>query len=160
MITLAVFVALATTTDGFFTIRNLRNILDQQPTILIAASFMTLAIIAGSFDVSVSSVCVAAPLFALSVENATGSAGLAMVTALVVGLVTGAMDAALAQAGTKLAETDSVMVGTTRFVNALVERRHLARTGLTSDSSPKFSAHMRKAGNSSNSWRSGNSSGF
>ena len=92
VITLAVFVALAATTDGFATIRNLRNILDQQSTVLIAASFMTLAIIAGNFDVSVSAVFVAAPLFALTVENATGSAGLAVVTAIAVGLVMGSIN--------------------------------------------------------------------
>ena len=92
VITLAVFVALASTTDGFATIRNLRNILDQQSTVLIAASFMTLAIIAGNFDVSVSAVFVAAPLFALTVENATGSAGLAVATAIAVGLIMGSIN--------------------------------------------------------------------
>ena len=92
VITLAVFVALAATTDGFATIRNLRNILDQQSTVLIAASFMTLAIIAGNFDVSVSAVFVAAPLFALTVENATGSAGLAVATAIAVGLIMGSIN--------------------------------------------------------------------
>ncbi len=92
VITIAVFLALATTTDGFATIRNMRNILDQQSTILIAASFMTLAIITGNFDVSVSAIFVASPLFALTVENATGSAGLAVVTAVVVGLIMGAFN--------------------------------------------------------------------
>jgi ribose transport system permease protein len=92
VITIVVFLALATTTDGFATIRNLRNILDQQSTILIAASFMTLAIIAGNFDVSVSAVFVATPLFALTVENATGSAGLAVAAAVAVGLLMGAIN--------------------------------------------------------------------
>ncbi len=89
VITIAVFLALATTTEGFATTRNLRNILDQQSTVLIAASFMTLAIIAGNFYVSVSSVFVTAPLFGLVVENATGSALLALGAALVVGPLMG-----------------------------------------------------------------------
>jgi ribose/xylose/arabinose/galactoside ABC-type transport system permease subunit len=41
IITILLFIILALTTDGFFTERNLRNILDQQSTILIAASFTT-----------------------------------------------------------------------------------------------------------------------
>jgi len=44
--------------------------------------------------------------------------------------VKSAISAALAQAGTKTTDVDAVMVGTTHFVNALVERRHLARVGL------------------------------
>ncbi len=89
VITITLFVALALTTDGFATERNMRNILDQQSTILIAASFMTIAIISGNFDVSVSSIFVSAPLFALAVENATGSVTLAILTALAIGLLMG-----------------------------------------------------------------------
>ena len=89
VITVLLFVVLALTTDGFATDRNFRNLLDQQSTVLIAASFMTIAIIAGNFDVSVSAVFVTAPLFALTVENATGSVALALVVALIVGLAMG-----------------------------------------------------------------------
>lgn len=89
VITALLFVTLAATTDGFATLRNMRNLLDQQSTILIAASFMTIAIIAGNFDVSVSAVFVSAPLFALTVENATQSATLAVITAVLVGLAMG-----------------------------------------------------------------------
>lgn len=92
VITIGLFLLLALTTDGFATERNMRNILDQQSTVLIAASFMTIAIIAGNFDVSVSAVFVTAPLFALTVENATGSVGLALIVALTVGLVMGAFN--------------------------------------------------------------------
>ena len=42
VITIALFITLAVTTDGFATDRNFRNLLDQQSTILIAASFMTI----------------------------------------------------------------------------------------------------------------------
>lgn len=92
VITLLLFVLLAATTDGFATERNFRNILDQQSTVLIAASFMTIAIIAGNFDVSVSSVFVTAPLFALTVENATGSVTLAVLVGIIVGLAMGAFN--------------------------------------------------------------------
>jgi len=85
VVTVALFLALALTTDGFATLRNFRNILDQQSTVLIAASFLTIAMIAGNFDVSVSAVFVATPLVALTVENATGSVPLAILAALVVG---------------------------------------------------------------------------
>ncbi|MCF6322384.1 MAG: ABC transporter permease [Rhizobiaceae bacterium] len=92
IITILLFLALAITTDGFATPRNMRNLLDQQSTILIAASFMTIAIIAGNFDVSVSSIFVAAPLFALTVENSTGNAFLAVAVAVLIGLSMGAFN--------------------------------------------------------------------
>ena len=79
IITILLFIMLALTTEGFFTERNLRNILDQQSTILIAASFMTIVIISGNFDISVSSIFVVSPLFALLVENATGNIFLALI---------------------------------------------------------------------------------
>jgi len=89
LVVIAQFLILASTTSGFLRHANLRNVLDQQSSLLIAASFMTITMIAGSFDVSVASVFVAAPLFALQVENATGNAGLALVVGVVVGLVIG-----------------------------------------------------------------------
>ena len=62
LVTILLFVILAVTADGFATERNLRNILDQQSMVIIAASFMTIAIISGNFDVSVSAIFVTAPL--------------------------------------------------------------------------------------------------
>lgn len=91
-ITVGLFLLLAMTTEGFATERNMRNILDQQSTVLIAASFMTMAIIAGNFDVSVSSIFVVSPLFALYVENATGSVGLALLVAIIIGLLMGSFN--------------------------------------------------------------------
>ncbi len=64
--------------------------LDQQATLLIAASVATLTMIAGGFDVSVSAVAVAAPLVALRVENATGSVALALLAGCALGLAVGA----------------------------------------------------------------------
>ena len=89
LVTVLLFVLLALTTDGFASFRNFRNILDQQSTVLIAASFMTIATIAGNFDVSVSAVFVATPLVALTVENATGSVPLAVLAAVLTGTLMG-----------------------------------------------------------------------
>ncbi|MEZ5256612.1 MAG: hypothetical protein R2705_06895 [Ilumatobacteraceae bacterium] len=89
VVTVALFLFLAGTTDGFLTSPNFRNILDQQSTLLIAASFVTITMIAGGFDLSVASVFVVAPLFALQVEHQTGSTVLAAVTGVAVGLVVG-----------------------------------------------------------------------
>jgi ribose transport system permease protein len=87
--TLLLFVVLALSTDGFLTVANMRNVLDQQATLLIAASFATISLIAGAFDVSAASVFVVAPLFALRVENETGSIPLAILAGLGVGMFVG-----------------------------------------------------------------------
>ncbi|MGB1159669.1 MAG: ABC transporter permease [Alphaproteobacteria bacterium] len=92
LVTILLFVVLAVTADGFATERNLRNILDQQSMVIIAASFMTIAIISGNFDVSVSAIFVTAPLFGLRVENMTGNVFLAVAAALAVGLIMGAIN--------------------------------------------------------------------
>ena len=92
LVTILLFVILAVSADGFATERNLRNILDQQSMVIIAASFMTIAIISGNFDVSVSAVFVTAPLFGLRVENMTGNVFLAVAAALAVGLLMGAIN--------------------------------------------------------------------
>ncbi|MBL6773592.1 MAG: ABC transporter permease [Alphaproteobacteria bacterium] len=92
LVTIALFVVLAVTADGFATERNLRNILDQQSMVIIAAAFMTIAIISGNFDVSVSAIFVTAPLFGLKVENLTGNVFLAVVAAIAVGLIMGAIN--------------------------------------------------------------------
>ena len=94
-VTLALFVLLAATTDGFLTGPNLRNVLDQQATLLIAASVATLTMIAGGFDVSISAVAVVAPLVALRVENATGSVALALLAGCLFGLGVGAANGSI-----------------------------------------------------------------
>tara|TARA_B100000287_G_scaffold410974_1_gene439957 strand:- start:66 stop:1001 length:936 start_codon:yes stop_codon:yes gene_type:complete len=93
VIAIALFIILAITTEGFFTERNMRNLLDQQSTILIAASFMTIVIISGNFDISISSIFVVAPLFALSIENATGSVMLCLIGGLTIGILMGGFNA-------------------------------------------------------------------
>ena len=93
VITIALFIILALTTEGFFTERNIRNLLDQQSTILIAASFMTIVIISGNFDISISAIFVVTPLFALNIENATGNILLSVLGGVGLGVVLGAFNA-------------------------------------------------------------------
>lgn len=94
-VVVALFVVLALTTPNFLTQANLRNILDQQSLVLIAASVATLTMIAGGFDVSQAAVYVAAPLVALQVENATGSVVLAAGAGLGFGLAVGILNGAI-----------------------------------------------------------------
>ncbi|CCH77474.1 Inner-membrane translocator [Nostocoides japonicum T1-X7] len=91
----ALFIILSLTTPGFFSGLNLRNLLDQQAPILIAAAPLTLVLIAGQFDVSLSAVYITAPLVGLQVESHTGSIALAVLAGLVAGLAAGAFNALL-----------------------------------------------------------------
>jgi len=93
VITISLFLILSLTTEGFFTERNIRNLLDQQSTILIAASFMTIVIISGNFDISISAIFVVAPLFALNIENATGNILLSVIGGVSLGVILGSFNA-------------------------------------------------------------------
>lgn len=93
VITITLFLILSLTTEGFFTERNIRNLLDQQSTILIAASFMTIVIISGNFDISISAIFVVAPLFALNIENATGNILLSVLGGVGLGVILGSFNA-------------------------------------------------------------------
>ena len=93
VITIDLFLILSLTTEGFFTERNIRNLLDQQSTILIAASFMTIVIISGNFDISISAIFVVAPLFALNIENATGNILLSVLGGVGLGIILGSFNA-------------------------------------------------------------------
>jgi len=98
-VVLALFVVLAVTTPNFLSAANMRNILDQQSLVLIAACALTVTMISGGFDISQGAVYVAAPLVALSVENATGSIGLALLAGLGFGLLAGALNAGVVTIG-------------------------------------------------------------
>lgn len=91
-VTLSLFVVLSVTTKNFLSVNNLTNVLDQQATLLIAAAALTLPIIAGGFDVSLSAIYVLAPLVALRVENASGSVVLSIVAGVAAGLAAGAVN--------------------------------------------------------------------
>jgi ribose transport system permease protein len=91
-VVVALFVGLALTTPNFLSAANMRNILDQQSLILIAASAATIVLISGGFDLSQGAVFVVAPLVALSVEVQTGSVILALIAGLGFGLIAGAIN--------------------------------------------------------------------
>ena len=93
VITISLFLILSLTTEGFFTERNIRNLLDQQSTILIAASFMTIVIISGNFDISISAIFFFFPLFALNIENATGNILLSVLGGVGIGIILGSFNA-------------------------------------------------------------------
>ena len=93
VITISLFLILSLTTEGFFTERNIRNLLDQQSTILIAASFMTIVILSGNFDISISAIFVVAPLFALNIDNATGNILLSVLGGVGLGVILGSFNA-------------------------------------------------------------------
>ncbi len=88
-VTILLFVGLSLTTENFASSTNLRNILDQQATVLIVASVTTLTVIAGGFDVSLGAVYILTPLVALRIENTTGSLLLAVGGGMLAGLLAG-----------------------------------------------------------------------
>ncbi|QOT19931.1 ABC transporter permease [Paenarthrobacter sp. YJN-5] len=93
--TVAMFLVLAGTTPGFVSSDNLLNVLDQQSVVLIAAAPLTLTLIAGHFDISVSGVFITAPLVGIQLENASGSLPLAIAGGLAAGIVFGLFNAFL-----------------------------------------------------------------
>ena len=98
-VVLALFVILTVTTPNFLSSANLRNILDQQSLVLIAASLATIVMISGGFDISQGAVYVVAPLVALGVEIQTGSLILALAAGLGFGVVAGALNAGVVTVG-------------------------------------------------------------
>ena len=84
-----VFLGLTVTTDNFFSVMNLRNILDQQAFVLIIAGFATIVIISGGFDVSLGAIYILSPIVALKVENATGSILYMVLAGAAVGITAG-----------------------------------------------------------------------
>jgi ribose transport system permease protein len=88
-VTVLLFLGLASTTPNFATSDNLRNILDQQSTVLIVAALTTLTVIAGGFDISLGAIYILSPLVAFRVENDTGSMLLAVLAGMMTGLAAG-----------------------------------------------------------------------
>ena len=84
-----VFLGLTATTENFFSIMNLRNILDQQAFVLIIAGFATIVIVSGGFDVSLGAIYVLSPIVALKVENSTGSLLYMVLAGAAVGVTAG-----------------------------------------------------------------------
>lgn len=92
-VTILLFALLALSTGPFLSTANLRNILDQQSLLLIAGSALTLTLIGGGFDISISASFINAGIVTAITANATGNplfalaAGIAL--ASVFGLVNG-----------------------------------------------------------------------
>lgn len=91
-VTLALFLVLSFWSSAFLTQDNLLNVLDQQSTVLIVAAAVTITMIAGNFDVSLSAIYTLASVVAVQVANGTGSIVLGIAAALAVGLASGALN--------------------------------------------------------------------
>jgi ribose transport system permease protein len=94
-VTLVLFVTLSVASPAFLTETNLANVLDQQSTVLIVAAAVTIAMISGNFDMSLSGVFTLASVTALQVENGSGSIVLALLAALAVGVAAGVFNGAV-----------------------------------------------------------------
>lgn len=92
-VTATLFGFLAIATDGFLRAANLRNVLDQQSLILIAASFATLTIIGGGFDISQAAVFVTSSIVAVQALNASDSILLGVLAGIGLGVVAGVVNA-------------------------------------------------------------------
>lgn len=86
-VTVALFVLLTQASDAFLSVANLRNVLDQQSLILIVGSAMTLIMISGNFDISLSATVINSSIAVALVHNATESAFIA----ILVGVLGGAL---------------------------------------------------------------------
>jgi ribose transport system permease protein len=95
---IALFAALAFSTDAFLTTRNLLNILDQQAAIGIIACFGTLVLIAGGLDLSTGAVFAFAGIVAAETVGGLSVWG-AMALAVAVSLILGTLNGLLATAG-------------------------------------------------------------
>ncbi len=91
-VTLALFIFLAITTEGFLRGANMRNVLDQQSLILIGAAFSTLTIIGGGFDISQAAVFITSGIVAVQALNASGSATVAVLAGVGLGLGAGVLN--------------------------------------------------------------------
>lgn len=87
--TFALFVFLALNTDVFLSTANLRNVLDQQSLLLIAGAAMTLTLISGHFDISLSASFINGAIVTALVANQTDSTVLALGSGIAVGLLFG-----------------------------------------------------------------------
>ncbi|MFT7475378.1 MAG: ribose transport system permease protein [Verrucomicrobiales bacterium] len=88
-VTLLLFILLWQTTENFMTTANLRNVLDQQSLILIAGSALTLTLISGNFDISLSAIFINSTIVTALVMNDTGSVLLSLGAGVLLGAVYG-----------------------------------------------------------------------
>ncbi len=88
-ITALLFILLWQTSDVFLTGANLRNIVDQQSLILIAGAAMTLTLISGNFDISLSAIYINASIVTALVVNGTSQPVLAFAAGIGLGTLFG-----------------------------------------------------------------------
>ena len=93
--TIALFLLLAITTEAFLSPANLRNILDQQSLLLIAGAAMTLTLIGGNFDISISASFINAGIATALTVNATGNHLLGLAAGLGIGTLYGVVNGAV-----------------------------------------------------------------
>ncbi len=91
-VTIALFVLLAVTSDVFLTTVNLRNVLDQQALLLISGSALTLTLISGHFDISVSASHINAAIVTALIVNESGSAVAAVAGGIGIGAAFGLLN--------------------------------------------------------------------
>ncbi len=88
-VTLLLFFGLWQSHASFMTTANLRNVLDQQSLILIAGSALTLTLISGNFDISLSAIFINSTIVTALVMNDTGSAVIALGAGILLGAIYG-----------------------------------------------------------------------
>lgn len=91
-VTVALFILLSRTSDVFLTAVNLRNVLDQQALLLIAGSALTLTLISGHFDISVSASHINAAIVTALIVNQSGSAVAAIAGGIAIGAAFGLLN--------------------------------------------------------------------
>ena len=91
-VTVALFILLTQTSDVFLTAVNLRNVLDQQALLLIAGSAVTLTLISGHFDISVSASHINAAIVTALLVNSSGSAAAAIAGGIGIGAAFGLLN--------------------------------------------------------------------
>ena len=91
-VTVALFVLLSQTSDVFLTAANLRNVLDQQALLLIAGSAVTLTLISGHFDISVSAAHINASIVTALIMNESASALGAIAGGIAIGAAFGLLN--------------------------------------------------------------------
>jgi ribose transport system permease protein len=98
LVFIALFIALAVSSDVFLTKTNLLNILDQWSAVGIMACGATLVLVAGGFDLSVGAIYALSGVIAAKVAISTGVA-VGLIAGVAVGLVAGLLNGMLSTSG-------------------------------------------------------------
>jgi len=93
--TILLFVFLAQSTNVFLSTANIRNVLDQQSLLLIAGSAMTLTLISGHFDISLSAIFINAGISTALLANTNAPMVIAIGGGIGIGLLFGLVNGAV-----------------------------------------------------------------